>query len=229
MIDYCPPTESIELIYQDKDILVVNKPAGLLSVPGRIHKDCLISRLQTDFPSVRCVHRLDMETSGLMVLALHKPAQAHLNKQFEQRRVSKRYLARVIGVPETENGEINLPLICDWPNRPRQKVDYDAGKPALTHWQVKQREEHTSLIDLRPVTGRSHQLRVHLWHTGLPIVADNLYQPETMTEHQMAAVAAITKQTRRQQLHLHSYHLGFEHPGSGNAVAFRRPADFVCQ
>lgn len=224
---YQPPESAIELVFQDEDILVVNKPAGLLSVPGRIHKDCLISRLQTNFPDVRCVHRLDMETSGLMVLALHKPAQVHLNKQFEQRRISKRYLARVIGVPETQSDEINLPLICDWPNRPRQKVDYDLGKQAQTYWQVKQREGYTSLIDLQPVTGRSHQLRVHLWHIGLPIVADSLYQPESMTVQQKAAVATIIKQTRRQQLHLHSYHLSFDHPGSGNVVSFNRPADFV--
>lgn len=227
-MNYQPPETAIELVYQDEDILVVNKPAGLLSVPGRIHKDCLISRLQVDFPTVRCVHRLDMETSGLMVLALHKTAQAHLNKQFEQRLVAKRYLARVLGQPKTKSGEINAPLICDWPNRPKQKVDNDNGKSALTRWHLTKLECHTSLIDLQPVTGRSHQLRVHLWHIGLPIVADSLYPPsETLTDLQLAAVAAIKNQSKRHQLHLHSYHLGFVHPGSAKTVEFNRSADFV--
>lgn len=224
---YQPPSGAIELHYHDEDILVVNKPAGLLSVPGRIHKDCLISRLQIDFPGVRCVHRLDMETSGLMVLALHKSAQVYLNKQFEQRQVAKRYLARVIGVPDTDRGEINVPLICDWPNRPRQKVDVDSGKSALTRWRLSQREEHTSLLDLQPVTGRSHQLRVHLWHVGLPILADSLYQPKSLTAQQIAAITAIKYRSHRDNLHLHSYYLGFSHPNSGAAVEFNVPADFL--
>lgn len=227
MIDYQPPETAIEIIYGDNDILVVNKPSGLLSVPGRIYKDCLISRLQEDFPGVRCVHRLDMETSGLMALALNKPAQAHLNKQFEQRRVDKRYVARVIGHPENDSGEINVPLICDWPNRPKQKVDYDGGKPAFTHWVVSQKEAATTLLDLTPITGRSHQLRVHLWHMGLPIVADSLYQPENLSSQQMKAIECIKHQSRRQSLHLHSACLRFTHPTRGEAVDFESAADFI--
>lgn len=226
MIDYQPPETAIEIIYGDNDILVVNKPSGLLSVPGRIYKDCLISRLQEDFPGVRCVHRLDMETSGLMVLALNKPAQAHLNKQFEQRRVTKHYVARVIGHPEHDSGEINVPLICDWPNRPRQKVDYESGKSALTRWTVLQREAVTTLLNLTPVTGRSHQLRVHLWHIGLPIVADSLYQPESLTTRQMKAVQEIKNHSLRQSLHLHSVYLRFNHPSRSETVDFECGAAF---
>jgi len=225
-MNYQPPETAIELVYQDEDILVVNKPAGLLSVPGRIYKDCLISRLQDDFPTVRCVHRLDMETSGLMVLALHKPAQAHLNKQFEQRQVDKRYVARVIGHPKQSQGKINVPLICDWPNRPKQKVDHDNGKSALTHWQLTQREDHSSLIDLQPVTGRSHQLRVHLWHIGLPIVADSLYQAASLSREQVIAIEQIQQNKKRDLLHLHSTLLQFIHPGSGAALAFDSAVPF---
>lgn len=226
MIDYRPPMGVIELLYQDCDILVVNKPAGLLSVPGRIYKDCLVSRLQADYPDVRCVHRLDMETSGLMVLALHKPAQAHLNKQFEQRKVDKCYRARVLGHPSKESGEINVPLICDWPNRPKQKVDFDVGKAALTHWHVYQREVVTTLLDLKPVTGRSHQLRVHLWHMGLPIVADSLYQTEGISPDETVVIEKLMGKKSRSSLHLHSTFLAFKHPVSGERMTFQSTAPF---
>ncbi|KAA3638838.1 MAG: RluA family pseudouridine synthase [Proteobacteria bacterium] len=225
-MDYQPPATAIELLYQDDDILLVNKPAGLLSVPGRIHKDCLINRLQEDFPTVRCVHRLDMETSGLMVMALHKPAQAHLNKQFEQRRVKKQYQARVIGQPQNDSGEINVPLICDWPNRPKQKVDYEGGKSALTQWSVQSREALTTLLNLTPITGRSHQLRVHLWHIGLPIVADRLYQAEALNSEQAGAIEQIQQAKKRSLLHLHSTFLQFIHPSSGATLAFDSVAPF---
>ena len=226
MIDYRPPEMAIEVVYGDADILVVNKPSGLLSVPGRIYKDCLISRLQDDFPTVRCVHRLDMETSGLMVLALNKPAQAHLNKQFEQRRVDKCYKARVIGHPENDSGEINVPLICDWPNRPKQKVDFDSGKAALTHWAVSEREMMTTLLNLTPITGRSHQLRVHLWHIGLPIVADSLYQSENLSSEQADVIKQIQQNKERDLLHLHSTFLQFMHPKNGEKWAFDSVAPF---
>lgn len=227
MIEYRPPSEPIVRVYEDDDLVVVNKPSGLLSVPGRVYKDCLMSRLQEDYPTIRCVHRLDMETSGLMVLALHKTAQIHLNRQFEQRLVKKHYVARVIGHPTTNKGEINLPLICDWPNRPKQKVDYVEGKPALTHWQLKCRESHTSLIDLTPVTGRSHQLRVHLWHVGLPIVADSLYSHPSISLTHRNAIKALQRKTGRPSLHLHSTQLSFEHPGNKRIVSFKMPTDFM--
>lgn len=226
MIDYQPPETAIERVYGDDDILVVNKPAGLLSVPGRIYKDCLVSRLQADFSGVRCVHRLDMETSGLMVLALNKPSQVNLNKQFEQRRVDKRYVARVIGHPEHDSGEINVPLICDWPNRPKQKVDFDGGKTALTHWAVSEREAATTLLDLTPVTGRSHQLRVHLWYMGLPIVADSLYQPAAMDREQIKQIKTIQRKKNRHSLHLHSTLLQLMHPANGEVMTFESPVPF---
>ena len=226
MIDYQPPDGVIDVIYHDADILVVNKPSGLLSVPGRIYKDCLISRLQVEYPDVLCVHRLDMETSGLMVLARHKPAQAHLNKQFEQRQVIKQYRARVLGHPEQESDTINVPLIGDWPNRPKQKVDFKIGKAALTHWQVYQRESFTTLLDLKPITGRSHQLRVHLWHIGLPIIADSLYQAENINNGQVEAIEKLMHEKKRSSLHLHSTFLQFTHPISGEVMTIKSSAPF---
>lgn len=215
-MNYQPPMEPyLDVVYQDDDILVLNKPSGLLSVPGRKeeHKDSLQNRAQERFPTATTVHRLDMETSGLIVMALNKVTHAHLGKQFENRQIQKRYVARVFGHPKEDSGSIELPLICDWPNRPKQMVDHENGKQALTHWEVKSKEDETTLIELKPVTGRSHQLRVHLMSIGYPIVGDQLY----------ANGAALHFSKR---LQLHSQMIGFEHPVTEKNMQFVSQFEF---
>ncbi|WPU56744.1 RluA family pseudouridine synthase [Stenotrophomonas acidaminiphila] len=203
----------IELHYIDDALLVVEKPAGLLSVPGRLpeNQDCLVARLQASFPDVLTVHRLDQVTSGLMLYARGRQLQAALSMQFEQRRVHKRYEALVEGRVEGEAGEIALPLICDWPNRPRQMVDLERGKPALTRWRVLARDagQAWTRVALEPVTGRSHQLRLHMASAGHPIIGDCLYG---------AAPAP--------RVQLHACRLGFVHPVSGAEMAFASPSPF---
>lgn len=201
MIEYNPSSNPIEITYQDDAILVANKPAGLLSVPGRLqeHYDSLWSRLVVDYPDIQVVHRLDMATSGLMLFALNKEAERHLKKQFQYRLTHKIYYARVWGDVAEDEGEIDLPLICDWPNRPRQKVCYEHGKPSQTRYQVVQREEKTTLVRLLPITGRSHQLRVHMMALGNPIVGDEFYA------HPLAEAYSP-------RLQLHSTELSFYHP-----------------
>jgi len=157
---YAPPSDALKILYKDDDIIVVDKPAGLLSVPGRELPDCLQSRLLALYPDSLLVHRLDMATSGVMVFARNKTAQRHLGLQFERRHTSKTYIARVDGNIAGETGRINLPLIADWPNRPRQMVSWERGKPSITDWEVIAREEAATRLALHPVTGRSHQLRV---------------------------------------------------------------------
>lgn len=214
---YQPPVEPfLDVVYSDDDVLVLNKPSGLLSVPGRqeIHKDSLQIRAQVQFPSATTVHRLDMETSGLMVMALNKPAHVHLSRQFEQRKVEKVYLARVYGLLSDDAGLIDAPLICDWPNRPKQKVDSEKGKQALTLWQVLERGKQTTLIQLKPVTGRSHQLRVHMLCIGHPILGDALY----------ATGKALNMADR---LLLHSQNLSIIHPQSLKAMHFTSSGEFM--
>lgn len=213
---YRPPlTPFLSLLYQDDDIIVVNKPSGLLSVPGKApeHRDSLISRLQRVYPHSRIVHRLDMATSGVMVVAQHKDSHRQLSRQFELRQTAKRYYARVAGTPKQPVGSVDLPLICDWPNRPKQKVDHDAGKPALTHYEVVQHSNTEALIALVPITGRSHQLRVHMLELGHPILGDRLY-----------GTAAIIASAPRLQLHAET--LSFTHPASGQRMQFSAPLPF---
>lgn len=195
-------------------MLVAEKPAGLLSVPGRLpeNKDCLVTRLQIDYPDALTVHRLDMATSGLMVFARGAEAHRTLSKAFADRRVSKRYIAVVAGRLEGQ-GEVDLPLITDWPNRPRQMVDHEIGKPSLTRWRVLAHERATTRVELEPVTGRSHQLRVHMMAIGYPIVGDVFYAP-----------ADIEVLSRR--LLLHAECLSLPHPVSGEVMDFRSPAPF---
>ncbi|MFN3629949.1 MAG: RluA family pseudouridine synthase [Casimicrobiaceae bacterium] len=159
------------------DWIAIDKPAGLLSVPGRgpDKADCAWRRLQQRFPEVRPVHRLDLETSGLLLFARNAEALRALSRVFERREVRKRYVAIVHGAPRSDTGEIDLPIIVDWPRRPLQKLDLDRGKPSLTRWRVIERHEATARLALEPVTGRSHQLRVHLRALGHPIVGDLLY------------------------------------------------------
>lgn len=199
--------EDIRVIHEEAELLVVDKPAGLLSVPGRLPvcRDCVVSRLQQRYPDALTVHRLDQVTSGVMIYARGASMQAALSALFAARQVLKQYEAWVEGAVMQDHGEIDLPLICDWPNRPRQKVDYAEGKPSLTRWRVTKRdpERHRTHLQLQPVTGRSHQLRVHLASMGHPIIGDVLYGAATAPRVQ-----------------LHATSLAFAHPRSGLERAF---------
>lgn len=214
MTDYSPPQGDIPVLHEDHEVLVVDKPAGLLSVPGKGADlaDCLLTRLTRAFPTVRLVHRLDRDTSGVMVFALTAFAQKSLGQQFETRKVRKTYLARLAGQLTPDMGEIDLPLAVDWPNRPRQKVDHSAGKPALTAWKVLKSNGDETRVRLFPHTGRSHQLRVHMLALGHPILGDPLYAPETAhTQPRMM---------------LHAEELRFNHPESGRGQKFRAKPPF---
>jgi len=211
---YTPPQEPLALLHVDDDIVVADKPAGLLSVPGRgpERADCLIARLRTEFPSVLLVHRLDLDTSGVIVFALTAQAQVHLGQQFENRRTQKRYVALVSGHPAETRGRVDLPLIVDWPNRPRQKVCHDTGRPAQTDWRVLRQEGANARMRLVPVTGRSHQLRVHMQALGHPILGDTLYAS--------GAAAELPR------LMLHAEELRLTHPMTGQPQTFRAPVPF---
>jgi len=209
---YCPPADNgLDVIYADEALLVVDKPSGLLSVPGRgaDKQDSLLSRARQHWPEAECVHRLDMETSGVMVMALGKPSQRALNRLFQQRRVKKVYIAIVDGNVDSQGGEIDLPLICDWPNRPRQKVDFKSGKPSQTRFSVLRynHRDNSTRLALQPATGRSHQLRVHLQALGHCILGDSLY----------ASPHARDKASR---LLLHAAEISFEHPLNGRHSHF---------
>ena len=209
-----PPNHGLDVIYLDTAFIVVNKPAELLSVPGRGEgmDDCLVSRVQACYPDALAVHRLDMSTSGLMVLARGSETHRHLSRQFEQRQVKKRYLAVVDGLLESEAGEIDLPLICDWPNRPRQMVDFEIGKPSLTRYRrlAYDAQNDCSRVELEPITGRSHQLRVHMMALGHSILGDELYGSETSAP----------------RLLLHATMLSFPKPGTDERQTFESPPDF---
>lgn len=217
MEPYNPPREPwLHILYQDAHIMVVNKPSGLLSVPGRLdeHKDSVMTRVQRDFPQAESVHRLDMATSGVMVVALTKAAERELKRQFREREPSKTYVACIWGYPAKEEGLVDLPLICDWPNRPKQMVCFETGKAAQTEYQVLEyRADNSARVSLKPITGRSHQLRVHMLALGHPILGDNFYA------HPEAKAMAP-------RLLLHAESLTITHPAFGNAMTFRQPADF---
>ena len=174
MTDYAPPTDPLDVLHEDHEIIVVNKPSGLLSVPGKGEHlaDCLLTRVQATFPTALLVHRLDRDTSGVMVLAASPHAQRHLGLQFEKRQIKKTYLALLDGKLEPKSGTVDLPLIVDWPNRPRQMVCHETGKPAQTDWKVLRQDDQQSRVMLMPKTGRSHQLRVHMLALGHPILGD---------------------------------------------------------
>ncbi|MEZ5814625.1 MAG: pseudouridine synthase [Alphaproteobacteria bacterium] len=213
---YTPPPEPLHILYQDDDLLVLSKPSGLLSVPGRAaeHADCLEVRARAEFPGALLVHRLDLETSGVFIMALNKESQVKLGRQFENRETEKRYIARVWGMPEEDGGRVDLPLRCDWENRPRQMVCHEHGKPAQTDWEVLEREpEGFTRMLLKPVTGRSHQLRVHMEALGHPILGEVFYA------HEEAEKAA-------ERLQLHAQSLSVYHPASGDKITFTDPAPF---
>jgi tRNA pseudouridine32 synthase/23S rRNA pseudouridine746 synthase len=167
----------VDLIYQDDYLLVANKPAGLLAVPGRGEdkQDCLSARLQQQFPDSLVVHRLDMSTSGLMIFARGADMQRCLSLVFQEREVEKRYVAVVAGRLEPDTGEVNLPIAADWPNRPLRMIDAELGKPSLTRYRVLGFDADNTRVELEPVTGRTHQLRVHMKAIGHPILGDALY------------------------------------------------------
>lgn len=211
---------SFELLHVDETLLVVDKPGGLLAVPGRGagRQDCLAARVQARYPDALIVHRLDMATSGLMVMARGPAAQRALSKAFAAREVNKRYIAVVAGrleAPPEGWGIIDLPIIVDWPNRPRQIVDHTMGKPSLTRWRVVAHNpaSGTTRIELEPVTGRSHQLRVHLAAMGHSILGDALYAPPAV-------------QAQAPRLMLHACSLGLAHPETGTRLVFECPAAF---
>ena len=218
---YQPPMSPyLDIIYQDNDLVVLNKPSGLLTVPGRLpeHQDCLQNRVIKVLPTATVVHRLDMATSGIILMALNKPAHVDISRQFEKRLTKKRYIARVFGKITEATGSVDKPLICDWPNRPKQMVDYDNGKAALTHYKVLDYLDNadgqtTTLVELTPVTGRSHQLRVHMLALGHPILGDRLYAHDE----------ALTQNNR---LQLHAQMLQISHPVSKQELTFSKECPF---
>lgn len=212
---YAPPPNGPQIIHVDEFLIVADKPSGLLSVPGRGPEkaDCARARLQETWPDALTVHRLDMSTSGLLLFARSKEAQRNLSRQFEAGRVEKSYIADVWGQPESPEGLVDLPLITDWPNRPRQKVDPETGKPSQTRYEILESGAVASRMKLTPLTGRSHQLRVHMAELGHPILGDELYA------HDEAEQIAL-------RLHLHAAELAFTHPHSGAAVRFESPCPF---
>jgi len=201
----------LDVLFADDALLVIDKPAGLLSVPGRgaDKLDCVATRVQARWPDALVVHRLDMATSGLLLMARGAAAQRRLSAAFAGREVDKRYIAVVHGIVDDDSGSIALPLAADWPNRPRQIVDAEHGKPSTTRWQVLQRDATTqrTRLALEALTGRTHQLRVHLQAIGHPIVGDRLYAP--------AALAGAEP-----RLLLHANRLALAHPVDGAALAF---------
>lgn len=211
---YAPPQDPLVVLHDDHELLAIEKPSGLLSVPGKGPHlaDCLISRVQAVFPTALLVHRLDRDTSGVMVFGLTPHAQRHLGLQFEKRYTKKTYVARVWGQVTEPEGRVDLPLIVDWPNRPKQMVDHEAGREAITDWKVLKRRADESRVRLFPLTGRSHQLRVHMMAIGHPILGDPFYA-------EGPARAAP-------RLMLHAESLRVKHPDGGKSITFRSKAPF---
>jgi tRNA pseudouridine32 synthase / 23S rRNA pseudouridine746 synthase len=201
--------DAVPVLYVDDAMVVVDKPAGLLTVPGRGEhlRDCAATRVQTRFADALVVHRLDQATSGLLLFGRGAAAQRALSRAFEARQVAKHYTAVVGGLMAEDQGSIELPLAADWPNRPRQQVDAVQGKLSITHWRVLSRDaaNDTTRVELVPLTGRSHQLRVHLQAIGHPIVGDTLYAPPTLVAP---------------RLMLHACALTLPHPDDGRPMNF---------
>ena len=211
---YSPPDVPLAVLHADHEIVVLDKPAGLLSVPGKGPHlaDCLLARVQDAFPEALLVHRLDRDTSGVMIFALTPHAQRHLGLQFEKRYVRKFYVARLQGRLEPKTGTVDLPLIVDWPNRPRQMVCHETGRAAQTDWRVLRAADAETRVRLMPRTGRSHQLRVHMLALGHPILGDPFYATGAAREYP--------------RLMLHSEELRLKHPDGGRGLSFRARAPF---
>jgi tRNA pseudouridine32 synthase/23S rRNA pseudouridine746 synthase len=211
------PERDFRLIHADPALLIVNKPARLLSVPGRgkDKQDALIRRVQTRYPDALIVHRLDFDTSGLLVIARGKKTHRQLSILFQERKTVKRYVAVVSGHPDPESGTVDLPLTVDWPNRPLHKVEFNTGKPSLTRYRVLSHDEKndTSRVELIPVTGRTHQLRVHMREIGHAILGDPLYADPFV-------------KSRAERLLLHAEILAFTHPESDESMQFECAPDF---
>jgi len=218
LITYIPPAHiKLDILFQDEYLLVLNKPSGLLSVPGRgdDKQDCLISRVQAEYSNALIVHRLDMSTSGLMILARGKELERSLSILFQQRKVDKKYIAVVDGKVSPTVGEVDLPLITDWPNRPKQKVDFETGKASQTQYSALSydNKNNTTRLELSPLTGRTHQLRVHMQSIKHAILGDELY----------ASKDVIKKSTR---LLLHACYLSFQHPITNEVLKIKSKPDF---
>jgi tRNA pseudouridine32 synthase/23S rRNA pseudouridine746 synthase len=211
---YAPPQGPLAVLHADHEVLLVDKPAGLLSVPGKTPdlEDCLLARVQAVFPTALLVHRLDRDTSGVMIFALTPHAQRHLGLQFEHRQTKKTYVARVRGLVAGQEGTIDLPLCVDWPNRPLQKVDHAEGRPAVTDWRVLRRGADETRMRLMPRTGRSHQLRVHMVALGHPILGDPFYASGADRDFP--------------RMLLHSETLQFRHPDGGRGTRVTAPCPF---
>lgn len=208
-----PAGPNVNVLHADDSLIVVDKPAGLLAVPGRgeAGRDNLATRVQALFADALIVHRLDMATSGLMLLARGTAVQRQLSMAFARGDVAKQYVAVVAGDLSGESGTINAPLAADWPNRPRQVVDPLGGKPSSTRWQVLSRGDGHTRLQLEPLTGRTHQLRVHLQWLGHPICGDTLYAPPAW---------------QAGRLLLHACRLAFVHPVTGQTCSFESAPDF---
>lgn len=203
------------ILFQDDDVLILSKPENILSVPGLASPDNLLDRVKQLHPSALVVHRLDMATSGIMVFALNKTSQTHLAKQFEARTIKKKYIAVVHGCLKQQYGEIQAPLLCDWENRPKQKVDWCKGKLALTQYEVNSTNQakQTTRVTLYPHTGRSHQLRVHMQQLGNPIVGDYFYAPQEIYG-------------THKRLLLHAEEISLHLPSSNARATFTNPSPF---
>lgn len=213
---YDPPTDPwLSILHEDSDIVVLDKPSGLLTVPGKnlALADCLEARVQARHPTAKVVHRLDKDTSGILLMALNKKALGYLGSQFEGRKTRKSYAARVWGELEGESGRIDLPLATDWEHKPRQRVDVERGRPSQTEWEVVAREKNATRVRLTPITGRTHQLRLHMMAIGHPILGDQFYA----TGEALAAA---------DRLQLHAEMLSFFHPADGLERTFMAPCPF---
>ena len=216
LFKYNPPQYPLEIIHIDSSIVVLNKPAGLLTVPGKseAHFDSLLTRIRKEVFGALLVHRLDLDTSGIIIFARTASSQIFLNKQFEKQRVEKTYLARVKGHIDEDEGKIDLPIIVDWPNRPIQKVCFLTGKKSITNYTVLDREiNNISRVRLKPVTGRTHQLRLHMKSIGHPIIGDPLYADEV-----------TFKISNR--LELHSLSLKITHPKTNKLITLLSSVPF---
>ncbi|SFR55648.1 ribosomal large subunit pseudouridine synthase A [Yoonia tamlensis] len=214
MTDYNPPQDPLVILHDDHEVVLVDKPSGLLSVPGKGEHlaDCLMARVKAVFPQALLIHRLDRDTSGVMIFALTPHAQRHLGLQFEKRQTKKTYVARVWGEMAEKTGTVDLPLIVDWPNRPKQMVDHENGKQAVTDWRVLRAGNGETRVRLMPKTGRSHQLRVHMLALGHPILGDPFYAEGPAGDFP--------------RLMLHSETLQFRHPDGGQGMRITAKCPF---
>lgn len=205
--------KNLQILYLDDDLIIVNKPSGLLCVPGLSEPENLHDLVIKQHPNARVVHRLDMATSGLVIFALNHESQKQLGKMFEHKRIRKHYIAEVAGSIKARCGELHVPLICDWEKRPKQKVDWQKGKASTTYFEVEQRTDTSTRVLLQPITGRTHQLRLHMFQLGHPILGDKFY-------HQNGSEKLSNR------LLLHAFHLEFNHPIHGKKLHIECPPGF---